>query len=75
MEKLNKDELSRIQDLQTEFTKNKAAIGDLELQKQILFDRITSIRTQFESVEKELMKKYGEDSVINVQTGEVTQKE
>tara|TARA_R110001592_G_scaffold155127_2_gene384685 strand:+ start:105 stop:332 length:228 start_codon:yes stop_codon:yes gene_type:complete len=75
MAKLTDNELSQVQDLNTEFTKNKAAIGELELQKQIVFERIDTIKSEFAKVEKKLMKKYGEDSVVNLQTGEVTKKE
>jgi len=75
MAKLTDNELSQVQDLNTEFTKNKAAIGELELQKQIVFERIDTIKSEFSKVEKKLMKKYGEDSVVNLQTGEVTKKE
>jgi len=75
MAKLTDNELSQVQDLNTEFTKNKVAIGELELQKQIVFERIDTIKSEFSKVEKKLMKKYGEDSVVNLQTGEVTKKE
>jgi hypothetical protein len=75
MKKLTDNELSQVQDLNSEFTKNKAAIGELELQKRIVFERIDTIKSEFSKVEKKLMKKYGEDSVVNVQTGEVTKKE
>ena len=75
MAKLTDNELSQIQDLNSEYTKNKIAIGDLELQKRIVFERIDTIKSEFSKVEKKLMKKYGEDSVVNLQTGEITKKE
>jgi len=36
---------------------------------------INTVRTDFTSLEKKLIKKYGEDSVINLQTGEIKEKE
>jgi hypothetical protein len=75
MAKLTDNELSQIQDLNSEYTKNKIAIGDLELQKRIVFERIDTIKSEFSKVEKKLMKKYGEDSVVNLQTGDITKKE
>lgn len=75
MEKLTDNELSQIQELNSEFAKNKSAIGDLELQKRSIFERMDVIQNEFSKVEKKLMKKYGEDSVVNLQTGEVTKKE
>ena len=65
MAKLTDNELSQVQDLNSEFSKNKAAIGELELQKRIVFERIDTIKSEFSKVEKKLMKKYGEDSVVN----------
>lgn len=71
---LTKEELTQIQGLQAEFNKSKVAIGDLELQKQSIFKVIESLKKDFADVEQELISKYGKDSVINIQTGEVTQK-
>ena len=75
MTKLTDNELSQIKELNSEFAKNKSAIGDLELQKRSIFERMDVIQNEFSKVEKNLMKKYGEDSVVNLQTGEVTKKE
>jgi hypothetical protein len=75
MAKLTDNELSQIKELNSEFAKNKSAIGDLELQKRSIFERMDVIQNEFSKVEKKLMKKYGEDSVVNLQTGEVTKKE
>jgi hypothetical protein len=45
------------------------------LQKQNLVLQAEKIREAFSNNEKILIEKYGNDSVINMQTGEVTQKE
>jgi hypothetical protein len=76
MEKLflTKEELGNIQAMNNEFTKAKIALGDLELQKQGLLKSVESLREDFAKQELFLIEKYGRDSVINVQTGEVTQK-
>jgi hypothetical protein len=71
---LTQEELTKVQSLQAEFTKSKAAIGDLELQKQTLLKLIENLRGDFSVVEQDLIAKYGKDSVINIQTGEVTTK-
>ena len=75
MTKLTDNEWSQLKELNSEFAKNKSAIGDLELQKRSIFERMDVIQNEFSKVEKKLMKKYGEDSVVNLQTGEVTKKE
>ena len=71
---LTKEELTQIQSLQAEFNKSKVAIGDLELQKQNLFKVIDGLKEDFSVVEQGLISKYGKDSVIDIMTGEVTQK-
>lgn len=72
---LSNEELSKIQELNTEFNKAKMVIVDSELQKQNALRHIDELRAQFSSYEKMLIEKYGKDSVINIQTGEVTTKE
>jgi len=51
------------------------AIADAELTKQTSLHAIEVIREQFSNHEKILIDKYGKDAVINMQTGEITQKE
>ena len=71
---LSQEELAKIQGMNNEFTKAKMALGDLELQKQSLLKSIDVLREEFSKQELILIEKYGKDSVINLQTGEVTQK-
>jgi len=71
---LSSEELSEIQTLNNEFTKAKIALGELEIQKVAVHQLISDIKSKFSSKEVELIEKYGKDSVINIQTGEVTQK-
>lgn len=71
---VTQEELIKIQELNSEFNKAKMAIGDVELQKQQILNHIEGLKVQFSSHEKELIEKYGADAVINIQTGEVTQK-
>ena len=73
--KLLSQALVKIQELNSEFNKAKMAIGDVELQKQQIISHIEGLKIQFSAHEKELIEKYGADAVINIQTGEVTQKE
>lgn len=71
---LQKEELEKIQEMNTEFTKLKIAVGETELQKQTMLKAIDELKTSFAIQEKMLIDKYGADAVINIQTGEVTQK-
>lgn len=72
---LTQEELSTIQAMNSEFTKTKLALGDLEIQKDGILKSIEVLRKDFAKHELELITKYGQDTVINVQTGEVTKKE
>jgi len=71
---LSQEELSNLQELNKSFTQVKISIGDLEIQKEGLISKVKLIKSQFVQLEQELIKKYGDQSVINLQTGEVTEK-
>jgi len=51
------------------------ALGDLEIQKGNILKGIELLKADFAQQELLLINKYGEDAVINVQTGEVTKKQ
>jgi|TARA_R100000742_G_C4279594_1_gene104640 hypothetical protein len=72
--KLSKEELEEVQSLNTEYTKKKMMLGDLEIQKAAIISEIGALKMKFAQNEKTLIDKYGKDSVINIQTGEVQQK-
>jgi hypothetical protein len=71
---VSQEELVKIQELNSEFNKAKMAIGDVELQKQQILRHIDELKVQFSAHEQSLIEKYGKDAVINIQTGQVTQK-
>ncbi len=68
------EELDKIQAMNNEFAKAKMALGELELNKQGILGQINAMRQEFSEYERMLISKYGQDSVINLQTGEVTKK-
>jgi hypothetical protein len=75
MNYVSKEELEKIQGMNAEFSKAKMALGELELNKYGILNQINAMRQEFFEYEKMLIVKYGQDSVINLQTGEVTQKQ
>ncbi len=75
MKNLEKQELKKLQTLNSDFVNLKTQLGDLELQKHLVVEKIQSVRTEFGTLEKELITKYGENTVINLQTGELKEKE
>jgi 3-methyladenine DNA glycosylase AlkC len=73
--KLTQEELDQIQQANSEYTRMKVTIADLEIQKHTVLMAMDSLREKFSSIEKDLMDKYGKDAVINMKTGEITKKE
>jgi hypothetical protein len=71
---LTQEELEKTQAMHGQFNQLKLHVADAELQKQAALRNIEILRSEFAKHEQELMTKYGEDAVINMQTGEVTKK-
>lgn len=71
---LTQEELNKIQEMNTRFAKAKLSLGDLELTKYDILKEVDKLRLEFEQNERQLIDKYGKDAVINMKTGEVTQK-
>ena len=75
MKKIETKELEALQSLNTEFNKLKTQLGDLALQKHGACLREEELKSEFALLEKDLMTKYGKDAVINLETGEIKEKE
>ena len=74
MQNLTTEELERIQGLVTSFNKLKISLGETVIQQNRLMAEVSDMKIEYAKEEEKLVKKYGEDAVINVQTGEVTKK-
>ena len=73
--KLTPEELQNLQALNQEFTQVKLKLAD-SVYQQVLFTKdLDVIRGKFTVVEKELGEKYGLNSIIDLATGEVKDKE
>lgn len=75
MKKLEQAELEKLQKINSQFGMLKSQLGDLELQKHLVVEQVNHVKVEFSSIEKELVDKYGENTSINLQTGEITEKE
>ena len=67
-------ELKLLQEFNSGFAKLKNQLGDLELQKQMILENVTDIKKQFKNLETELIEKYGDNCIINLETGIITEK-
>ena len=72
MKELRKDELELLQGLVTEYNNVKIRIADTFTAQDALLKEIESMKAAYIKEEKKLLEKYGDDAVINVQTGKVT---
>lgn len=72
---LTQEELSYLQELRNDYTTAKMELADIELAKHAQLVKIDEIKQMFRANEEVLISKYGENSVINIQTGEVKEKE
>ena len=75
MKNLKKTELVELQTLNSDFVNLKTKLGDLELQKHLVIEQVQEVRKKFADLEAKLVKKYGENTTINLQTGEIKEKE
>ena len=75
MKKIKDEELQSLQTMTAEFNKLKTQLGDLSLQKHGICLRVEELKAEFQAVEKTLMETYGVDSIINMETGEIKDKE
>lgn len=71
--KLTSEELKDLQELNAAFNNAKNQLADLELNKMSLVAGLASLQNKFKEMEQGLVEKYGQDAVINLQTGQVTQ--
>ncbi|NNE31157.1 MAG: hypothetical protein HKN40_02185 [Winogradskyella sp.] len=72
---LSKEQLDKLQGLQNEFNAVKFEIADMEIKKSDLINKVGEIKGKFAAEEKELIKEFGQNAIINLQTGEVKQPE
>jgi len=68
---LTKKELESIQIAHREFNSLKMALAEAELNKMSIAARIRKVQDDFQKIEGSLIKRYGKDAVIDIQTGEV----
>jgi|11BtaG_2_1085332.scaffolds.fasta_scaffold23926_5 hypothetical protein len=75
MAKLSDEQLSELQALNKKNQELRLQLGELEVQKAMIIPKIETLRLEFVNLEANLVAEYGENSVININTGEVSEKE
>ncbi len=74
MAKLSKSELEKVHKLMSDFNQLKIQLGDTMITQHNLLSKVDELKVQYAEEERLLIDKYGSDAVINIQTGEVTDK-
>lgn len=74
-QRLTPEELQSIRGNHDQVLRLKLNIGDLEYQKQGMMRQLDALLHSFRETEQALTDKYGKDAVIDINTGEVKQKE
>ena len=69
--KLEQQELDALKEVSASTTRLKVQLGELELAKHETIKQIEIVKAKAIEIEKKLADKYGQNSVINMQTGEV----
>jgi|11BtaG_2_1085332.scaffolds.fasta_scaffold48803_2 hypothetical protein len=75
MKNVTKEELGSIKEMLTTFNNLKMQLGDAVLSQNTIVAKIDSLKEEYSELEKVLANKYGKDSRIDVQTGEIKEKE
>jgi len=73
--KITDKELKELQEINTEYNKRKAALGELEMQKHAILLQVDGLNASFSQLEKKLVEKYGDDVTIDISTGQIKDKE
>lgn len=68
------EDLKKIQEYNTKLFKLKISLADLEMRKIDVIAEIDALKQSSISHEEELVAKYGDDAVININTGQITRK-
>lgn len=81
VEKITDQELQKLQQLQNDVATCTSMLGEITLQRLFLDEREANIKSEFgrlyneqQDLQKILVAKYGEDSIISIETGIITKK-
>lgn len=72
MAKLTKEELETLQNSIKKYNMVKLKLADAVIHQQTIVGELGMLKSHFMKEEQKLIEKYGEDSSINTQTGEIT---
>lgn len=74
VKKVSEEHLSKLQELNQQFAGLHKQVGDLEVRKHQTLIAIDNLSSEFKTFEAELIKEYGDNVVINLESGEIKDK-
>ena len=74
MKQLTEEELEVLQGCVTKYNNVKIKIADTLILQDSLLKEIDSLKSVYMAEEHKLIQKYGDDTIINVKTGEIKRK-
>jgi hypothetical protein len=72
MAQIEKQQLDKIQNLRRAYATAKLRIAEIEIEKQDIFIDLSSIVGKINEEENAIKAQFGDDAVIDLKTGEVT---
>ncbi len=71
MKKIEQSELDQITKANSDFAQIKETIANVEIQKHQSLHKLSTLQLEFKTLEDELIKKYGDNVLIDIRTGEI----
>ena len=72
MAQIEKTQLAKIHGLRVAYATSKLRIAEIEIEKQGLFIQLSEISEKIAEEEEAIKAEFGENAVIDLKTGEVT---
>tara|TARA_R110000796_G_scaffold26783_4_gene74041 strand:- start:8016 stop:8252 length:237 start_codon:yes stop_codon:yes gene_type:complete len=73
MAQLTEEESKELRGLVSEFNQAKIQIADAVIAQSNILSKIDDLKKLYSESELNLVKKYGKDAVINIETGEISE--
>tara|TARA_R110001606_G_scaffold393008_1_gene562538 strand:- start:232 stop:468 length:237 start_codon:yes stop_codon:yes gene_type:complete len=73
MAQLTEEESKELRGLVSEFNQAKIQIADTVIAQSNILSKIEDLKKLYSESELNLVKKYGKDAVINIETGEISE--
>ena len=74
VKKVSEEDLNNLRELNKKFSDLHKQVGDFEVKKHQALLAIESLKQNFKDLESSMIKNYGDNIVVNLETGEIKDK-